>query len=167
MASAVAWSVSSSNARRSAMRRARCSAVRPRDPADLGLLLGCGFRAWSCVSRCGLVRVGSSGFGCGRRTGPEGLSGGLAWLFPGWRTRPRLSGQGPGVVVPGQAEVDQALQVDRGGPAGQPGVVLGHCAVAQLPVAAGQPGQGPLDQRPFRPVGVLEAGVLSSGALGA
>src|SRR5512135_156420 len=70
-----------------------------------------------------------------------------AWAAGGWpvlvRRRPARAragcwsgGQHPGAAVPGQALADQIAQVQGGGAALEPGVVLGHPAVAELEPAA-------------------------------
>lgn len=51
-------------------------------------------------------------------------------------------GQGPGSLVPDQAELDQPAQVQSGGAVVEPGVVLGEAAVADFAVAGGdEPGE--------------------------
>src|SRR4051794_1825255 len=76
-----------------------------------------------------------------------------------------LSGQDPGSVAAGQAEGEQSAQVDRGDPQVKPGVVLADAAVAQLAVAAGEPGDRALDHRPVPSVVLDEPGGGGSGGV--
>ena len=68
----------------------------------------------------------------------------------------RWSGQLPGPSVVGEAEGEQAAQVEGGGAVVQPGVVLRDSAVGDAPVAAGEPGDGSFDHGSVGPVGGLE-----------
>src|SRR3954471_10587703 len=76
-----------------------------------------------------------------------------------------LSGQDPGSVAAGQAEGEQSAQVDRGDPQVKPGVVLADAAVAELAVAAGEPGDRALHHRPVPSVVLDEPGAGGSGAV--
>ena len=60
-----------------------------------------------------------------------GLGQGFGWC---------RSGDRPTVLAEAEAEGEQPAQVERGDAVVEPGVVLGHTAVAQPPVAADQPG---------------------------
>ena len=80
-------------------------------------------------------------------------------------------GQDPGAVVAGQAASGQVLQVQRRGAALEPGVVLGHFAVAELDPAAapgGDLGDDTLDVGPVGPVVLAQpgAGAQAAGACG-
>src|SRR6266849_169662 len=64
-------------------------------------------------------------------------------------------GQRPGAVAAGHALAEQVAQVQRGGPALEPGVVLGRPAVAELEPASppgGHLGDGAFDVRAVCPV---------------
>src|SRR5260370_41904017 len=71
------------------------------------------------------------------------LAAGLSWRADG-RPGPcpgcRSGGQDPGAVAEGQALADQVAQVQRGGAALEPGMVLGGAAVAELEPAAAEGG---------------------------
>ena len=120
---------------------------------------GCDWvRAWSPVSR--LVPPGGPLGGLSSRSG---AAAGRGKGEPGW------SGQDPGPAGAGQPGVDQGPQVDRGGPAAQPGGVPGGADVSEPDppaVAGGGPGDDPLDHRPGW-AGALEcfsAGLRAGGA---
>ena len=63
--------------------------------------------------------------------------------------------QRPGGPVVGQPERDEPAQIEGGGAVVQPVVVLGHAAIANLAVAADQPGDGAFHNRPMLPIFVL------------
>ena len=67
----------------------------------------------------------------------------------------------------GQAEGEQAAEVDGGGPQVQPAVVLVGAAVGHSAVAAGQPGDAAFGHGSVLPVDGLKAWVGGAGAVGA
>ena len=78
-------------------------------------------------------------------------------------------GQDPGAAVAGQAASGQVLQVQRRGAALEPGVVLGHSAVAELDPAAapgGDLGDDTLDVGPVGPVVLAQPGAGGPGGAG-
>src|SRR5260370_38949135 len=76
---------------------------------------------------------------------PDGLARGPGYMA-GWS-----GGQHPGAALTGQALAGQVAKVQHGGAALEPGVVLGHPAVAELEAASppgGDLGDGALDVGP-------------------
>ena len=90
--------------------------------------------------------VASCGVRGALRTGGVASPGRLAACLAGARGRPESrpgcwsGGQHPGAAAPGQAPPDQGAQVQRGGAALEPGVVLGRPAVAEPEPAAPEGG---------------------------
>src|SRR5215813_10394475 len=78
----------------------------------------------------------------------------------------------PGVVAgAGEPEVDQAAEVEGGGPVVEPGVVFGDAPVGDAAVAVGgEPGDGPLDRGApaavFGPPGRVGGGLAGGGQQG-
>src|SRR3954451_8649819 len=79
---------------------------------------------------------------------------------PGWR-----SGDLPALLVEGEAEGEQAAQVEGGDAVLQPGVVLGHASVGDAAVPADEPGDAAFDHGPLFAVDLLEGRVLRTLAV--
>src|SRR5690606_32375002 len=78
---------------------------------------------------------------------------------------PVSGGELPGFVVVAQAQVDEALQVDRGAAVGEADLVAGDPAVADFAAAAAhEPGDGSFDHWAVPLVGLDELGSAGAGS---
>ena len=67
---------------------------------------------------------------------------------------------GPGPVLAGQAEAEEAFEVDGGSPVDPPGVVLHGAAVWDTPSSPSHPGEGAFDHRSVLSIHGLKVGIL-------
>jgi len=108
--------------------------------------------------------------------GGRSLVGGVGWLgrvrlVSGCSEAPQVPRRGtsrgwfaglrPEGPVRGQSVGGELPQVDRGGPRVQRRIVFRNSAVADLAEPRGDPGDGPFDHRPVRPVGGPQRPVVS------